>query len=392
MPVFRDLDLAELRDGALDRLRRLVELESPSHDEARLRAVAADFTAELVELGARVETVDVDGVGEHVIGRLPARDGDGHDAGSDAVPSETSEPGHASAPILVLGHLDTVHPAGTFDPVFRLEDGRAYGPGTFDMKGGWACMLEALGRIAPRRPIVVLATCDEETGSDTSRSLIEAYGREAHAVLVPEPPAPDGSVKTRRKGVAWYRLTVHGRAAHAGAAPEEGVNAVVELAHQVLAITALADPAAGTTVSVTEAAGGTATNVVPARASAGVDVRFTSDAEAERVDAAVRALDPVLDDTRIELSGGINRPPMERTDGIAALYERARSAASEAGWELGEGASGGGSDGSFTAALGVPTLDGIGPAGAGAHATHEHVEVNDLARRVALYARLLETL
>ena len=372
------LDSVDLTAATARRLERLVALESPSHDEARLRAIAADFTAQLTELGASVETVDVAGVGEHVIGRL---------AGTEA----------SLEPVMVLGHLDTVHPVGTFDPVFRLEDGKAYGPGTFDMKGGWACALEALAQLreagaAPRRPVLILATCDEETGSETSRSLIEKLAVECHAVLVPEPPFPDGSAKTRRKGVSWYQLTVHGRASHAGLAPEDGVNAVVELAHQALAVVALADPASGTTVTVTEADGGTATNVVPARASMGVDVRFTTGAEADRVDVAMRSLEPVLDGASLGLEGGINRPPMERTEGVAALYARARDLAAEAGWELGEGQSGGASDGSLTAGLGVPTLDGIGPVGAGAHAEDEHVEVADLGRRVTLYRRLLEAL
>ena len=381
MSAFSELDPKNLSDGALQRLRRLVTLESPSHDEARLRAIAADVTAELVELGAEVETVDAPGVGEHVVARIAA----GPDPASDA------------APVVVLGHLDTVHPVGAFDPVFRVEDGRAHGPGAFDMKAGWACALEALARLreagsGPRRPVLVLATCDEETGSETSRALIEERAQGARAVLVLEPPLADGSCKTERKGVAWYGLTVHGRASHAGLTPEEGINAAVELAHQTLAITGLAEPANGTTVTVTEADAGTATNVVPARARAGVDVRFTTMEEAERVDRAMRSLEPVLDGARLELDGGINRPPMERTEGVARLYEHARELAAEAGWELGEGRSGGASDGSLTAALGVPTLDGIGPVGDGAHADHEHVEVSDLGRRVRLYGRLLETL
>lgn len=365
------------RNGALRRLRQLVELESPSHDEARLRAIAAAFAAQLTDLGARVETRDAEGVGEHVIGRIPGSAGD-------------------LSPIMVLGHLDTVHPVGTFDPAFRVVEGRAYGPGTFDMKGGWACMLEALARVvkegAPRRPVLLLATCDEETGSDTSRTLIEELARDARAVLVPEPPFPDGSAKTRRKGVGWYRLEVGGRASHAGLAPDEGVNALLELAHQVLAITALADRDAGTTVSVDVAGGGTASNVVPASAWAEIDVRFTTMAEAERVDAALRGLAPAVEGVSLAMEGGINRPPMERTDGVARLYDHARRIAADAGWTLGEGLSGGASDGSLTAGIGIPTLDGIGPLGSGAHAADEHVVVDDLPRRVHLYATLLETL
>lgn len=365
-----------VRNAVLRRLRRLVELESPSGDEARLRAIAADFAATLTELGATVETRAIEGVGAHVIGRLPCGDPE-------------------LQPVLILGHLDTVHPVGTFDPAFRVDDGRACGPGTFDMKGGWACVLEALARLRSERahrPVRVLATCDEETGSETSRELIEELAEDAHAVLVPEPPFPDGSAKTQRKGVAWYRVAVRGRAAHAGLAPDRGVNALVELAHQVLAITALGDPRSGTTVSVDQAAAGTASNVIPEAAWATVDVRFTTTAEAERVDTAMRALTPVLDGARLEVGGGMNRPPMERTAGVATLYERARRIAAEEGWQLGEGMSGGASDGSITAGLGVPTLDGIGPVGGGAHAPDEHVELDDLPRRAALYARLMEEL
>lgn len=393
MSVFLDLQPPVLRDAALERLRRLTTLESPSDDEVRLRALAAEFTAELVALGAAVETRDVEGLGEHVVARIAGTGAD--EAGVGGAGDESAA--RSVAPLLILGHLDTVHPAGSFDPVFRVDAGRAYGPGVFDMKGGWACALEALARLAaagtgPRRPVTILATCDEETGSKTSRALIEELGRDAHAVLVPEPPFPNGRAKTARKGVSWYRLTAHGRASHAGLAPEAGVNAVVELAHQVLAIHALADPGAGTTVSVDQAAGGTASNVIPARAWAVVDVRFTAASEADRVEAALRSLKPVLEGARLELEGGINRPPMERTEAVASLFERARSMAAESGWQLGEGQAGGASDGSFTAALGVPTLDGIGPRGGGAHAQDEHVDIDDLGRRVALYGRLLETL
>lgn len=378
MSVLDGVPDAALRESVLQRLRRLVELESPSGDELRLRALAGDFAAELTGAGAAVETEDVPGVGEHVIGRIEGRD-------------------QAAAPTLVLGHLDTVHAAGSFEPVFRTGDGVVRGPGVYDMKGGLACMLEALGRLhaagaQPARPVVVLATCDEETGSESSRGLIEGLAEGARAVLVPEPPLPDGGAKTRRRGVGWYRLEVTGRAAHAGVDPEAGVNAVVELAHQLLAVAELGDAGRGTTVTPGEARGGTAANVVPERAHATIDVRFTAPAEGERVDAALRSLRPVLDGAGLELSGGINRPPVERTEAIGALYEAARALAEADGWTLGEGGSGGASDGSLTAGMGVPTLDGIGPRGSGAHSPREQVRLEDLPRRVRLYTRLLETL
>lgn len=378
MSLFAGMDAAAVRDRTLERLRRLVELESPSSDEARLRAVAAWVAQELGRAGGDVDTVDVPGVGEHVVARFP-----GIDAGLE--------------PVVILGHLDTVHPVGTFEPVFRVDGGRAHGPGVYDMKGGWACALEALARLregsgSPRRPLVVLATCDEETGSESSRGLIEETARGARAVLVPEPPLPGGAAKTRRKGVGWYRLEVKGRAAHAGVDPENGVNALVELAHQILAATDLARPEEGTTLSVGEAGGGTTSNVVPAEAWAAIDVRFATPAEGERVDAALRALSPRVEGAELTITGGVNRPPVERTPANAALYEAAQAVAAEAGWSLGEGSTGGGSDGSFTAGMGVPTLDGIGPDGSGAHARTEHILVDDLPRRVGLYGRLLETL
>lgn len=385
MSVFAGIEPSEVAASVLQRLKRLVELESPSNDEAALKAVAAEVTAELVAAGAAVETVAVPGVGEHLVARVPS------------VPGESAEAAADSRPLLVLAHLDTVHPVGAFDPPFRVEDGRARGPGVYDMKGGVACVIEALHRlrvagVGPNRPVSLLVTCDEETGSHTSRKLIEQLAGEARAVLVPEPCLPGGGVKTRRKGVGVYRLDIRGQATHAGLALEEGVNAVVELAHQVLAATDLSDPASGTSVTVCETGGGTASNVVPERAWATFDVRFTRAAEAERIDAAIRSLRPRLGGATLTVTGGVNRPPLERTADIAALYEHARALAAEAGDELGEGMSGGASDGSFTAALGVPTLDGLGPDGGGAHAAHEHVRIDDLPRRVRLFGRLFETL
>jgi glutamate carboxypeptidase len=366
-----------LTGSVVERLRRLVELESPSPDAVRLRVVAAEVAGALGGMGADVDTVE-SAAGEHVVARLAGR-----------------EP--ALDPVLVLTHLDTVHPVGAFDPVFRLTGDRIEGPGVYDMKGGLACMLEALARVreagsGPRRPVTFLATCDEETGSATSRPLIEELASGAAAALVPEPPLPGGGAKTRRKGVAGYRLEAGGRAAHAGLAPEDGVNAIVELAHQILALDGLADPSAGTTVSVTLVGGGSAGNVIPAEAWASVDVRFATLAEARRVDAAVRDLQPVLPGGRLAVDGAINRPPMERTAASARLFRTARDIAAGLGWDLDEGLAGGASDGSFASAMGTPTLDGIGPRGGGAHARDEHVLVADLARRVRFYCALLETL
>lgn len=363
----------------LARLQRYVEHESPSGDVARTGALAAVLAAELRDAGAAVTEHEAAGWGKHVEARV-----------------EGAHPGQA--PLLLLGHLDTVFPVGTLAArPFRVQDGRATGPGVFDMKAGLAVLLEALAELRaaggrPRRPLRILVTCDEEVGSGTSRPLIEALARGAAATLVLEPSLPGGAAKTARKGVAGYTLRSFGRAAHAGVEPEKGISAITELAHQVLAAQALAAPERGTTVTVGLVGGGSASNVVPAEAWAEVDVRFATGDEATRIDTAIRALAPVLAGARLEVSGGVNRPPLERTEAGAALYHAARDSAAELGFELPEGATGGGSDGNFTAALGVPTLDGLGPQGGGAHAVHEHVLVEDLPRRIALLRRLLETL
>lgn len=372
-------EAAAVERRVLERLRRWVEHETPSGDEARCLALAEAIAAELEAAGAGVDRVPAPGWGEHLVARFAGRE------------SELE-------PVVILGHLDTVHPVGTLArQPFRVVEGRVEGPGTYDMKAGLVVVVEALALLAeagtrPRRPVRLVVTCDEEAGSGTSRGLIEATAAGAAAVLVPEPPLAGGAAKTSRKGVADYRLRALGRAAHAGVEPERGVNAILELAHQIVRVVALADPARGTTINTGVIAGGTAGNVVPAEAWVSIDVRFATQEEGWRVDAALRALEPVLPGSSLQLEGGVNRPPLERTEGVVRLYERARAIAAGLGWELGEGATGGGSDGSFTAALGIPTLDGLGVEGGGAHAADEHVRVADLTRRVAFFARLLETL
>jgi glutamate carboxypeptidase len=242
-----------------------------------------------------------------------------------------------------------------------------------------------------KRPITVLLTCDEEIGSRTSRSLIEEEARRAAAALVLEPPITGGVVKTGRKGVGVFTLRVLGRAAHAGLDPSKGINAIVELAHQTLQLAALNDYERGTTVNVGVFNGGTTTNVVPAEATARVDVRFWTMEDGERIEQTIRSLKPKIAEAQLEVSGGINRPPMQRSPGNIALFEHARELAAELGFDLRDGVVGGGSDGNFTAALGVPTLDGLGIDGAGAHADHEHIIVSDIPRRAALLTRLLQT-
>lgn len=301
------------------------------------------------------------------------------------------------APVLVLCHFDTVWPTGTLaERPFRVDtDGRAHGPGVFDMKGGIVLLhaaLSALKRLGLpcARPVDVLFTSDEEVGSGSSRSFIQQHARAAVAALIPESPLPGGMLKTARKGTADYTLTVEGRAAHAGVEPEKGINALQELALQIPAIHKLADPGLGTTVTVGTAHGGTRTNVVPAFAQATVDVRASTVSEAQRVQLALHALSPQVPGARLRVEGSVNRPPMERTEASGALFQMARSIAASLGHpDLQEGGTGGASDGNFTAALGTPTLDGLGPVGDGAHATHEHVEVASLPWRAALLAGLL---
>jgi glutamate carboxypeptidase len=297
---------------------------------------------------------------------------------------------------VALCHYDTVWPLGTLQRLpFSVDaDGIARGPGCFDMKGGIVVLYFALQSLrarslTPARRLEILFTSDEEVGSPTSRPLIEQVAAGAALAYVLESPLPGGTLKTARKGTGDYTLRIAGRAAHAGVEPQKGISATGELAHQILALHALNDYAAGTTVNVGVVRGGTRPNVVAAEAEAQIDVRVESLAEAERIDAAIRGLQPRLSGAQLQVEGGVNRPPMERSPAIAALFERARALAAAMGVELREGSTGGGSDGNFTAAMGVPTLDGLGPEGEGAHAAHEHVLTESFPRRVALLAGLL---
>jgi glutamate carboxypeptidase len=343
-------------------------------------------TAEMVEaLRGLVEaesfSTDADGVARcaEVIDRL-CRDllGSGTSpAGAHRVWRRDGE-----RPVLLLCHFDTVWPPGTLsDFPFTVEDGVARGPGAFDMKAGIVQCLYALRQV-PDGPVTVLFTGDEEIGSPTSRALIEDEARSARAVLVLE-PAAGPNVKVARKGVGQWRVEVEGRAAHAGLAPEDGINAVVELAEQVRRIGALARPEDGTTVTVTMAGGGSAGNVVPESAWCAVDTRMWSHLEAERLERELHALEPVTAGARLRVSGGLNRGPLERGNAME-LYQRLR----RLGFDVGAAEVGGASDGNFTAALGVPTLDGLGPVGGGAHARNEHVLVEEMPGRAEMVARL----
>lgn len=301
--------------------------------------------------------------------------------------------------ILVIGHLDTVYPMGTIAKTpFRVSGGRAWGPGTFDMKGGLVLALFAMdalraAAVAAQKNFVFLWTSDEEIGSEASRAMIEAEARRSDAVLVLEPAfGADGRLKTQRKGVGGVELVVTGKSAHAGIEPEKGVNAVHELALQIERLAGMNDLKRGITVQATVIEGGTVSNVVPAHARGEVDIRFTRLADGARIEREIRALKPVLRGARLQITGGVNRPPLERTPAIAKLFASAQYLAGEIGVKLGEAATGGGSDGNFTAALGVPTLDGLGCVGDGAHSPHEHVLIRALPERAALLAGLIATL
>lgn len=371
--------LAGQQDAMVALLRALVEHESPSTDKAALDALARRLRERFAALpGAQTQIHSNIAGGDHLSVRFPGPAG--------------------QRPGLVIGHFDTVWAMGTLQSMpFRVENGRAWGPGVCDMKAGIVQAEFALRALlaagaAPPRPLHLLLTSDEEVGSATSRPLIETAARDAAYALVLEPPLPNGALKTARKGVGRFTLRVEGRAAHAGVAPELGASAILELAHQIVRIHALNDRASGLTLNVGVVRGGTRPNVVAAEAEAEVDVRVATLGQASAVEAALRGLAPVTAGTRIAVSGGFNRPPMERTPAIAALFERARALGAEIGLELEEGSTGGGSDGNFTAAVGCPTLDGLGVPGDGAHAPHEQVDLAALPARAAILAGLLLTL
>lgn len=379
MQALRD-HFAARQNQVLSLVRSLVETESPSGDEAGSRAIAfllADVTRS-VHAVSSFKQIRGPGFGDHIL--IRAFDGAN------------------GAPIVILGHTDTVHPRGSIkERPWRVEANRIYGPGIFDMKANCALALEVLHACEatgakPGSPITILLTCDEESGSPSGRALVEAETKDARAVLVLEPPASGGRVKTARKGTGMFTIEVEGRAAHAGLDPEKGVSAVLELARQTVRLHELNQPAKGTTVNVTLVRGGTHSNVVPAAAHAELDLRFTSIDEANRIEREVRNLKPFDERARLKITGGINRPPLERTAKVKSLYEHAREIAARLDFDLGEASVGGASDGNFAAALGVPVLDGLGIDGDGAHAAHEHIIVDGIPTRGALLAGLLASL
>jgi glutamate carboxypeptidase len=308
--------------------------------------------------------------------------------------------GAGGKPVMLLGHMDTVYPMGTLATMpCRVTGERLWGPGSFDMKSGIAFMLHAIEGLRTRhqdklpRPITILLVSDEEVGSDTSRRITENLAKKSEAVLVVEPAhGPKGALKTARKGIGEYILKVRGKAAHSGLDFEKGESAILELARQIIAISKLIDLKRGLTLNVGTVQGGTRVNVIPAEASAVLDVRVARKQDAAGIDRKLRSLKPFNRKCKIEITGGMNRPPMERTPTVAALYRKAEEIARQLGWKLEEAAVGGGSDGNFTSALGIPTLDGLGGVGEGAHATHESILISELPRRAALLAELITSI
>ncbi|MDI3307732.1 MAG: M20 family metallopeptidase [Acetobacteraceae bacterium] len=364
----------------LEELRTWVERETPTTDAKAVNGLLDLAEAELRAMGARIE-------------RLPGRDGFG-----DTLIART--PGEGK-PVVVAGHVDTVWDHGVLANAmpFRVEGERAYGPGIYDMKAGsfmaFHSVREILRQKVPtKRPITLLLTPDEEMGSPTSRAPIEREAAGACAVLIPEPAGgAQGACVTARKGTGRFTLRVTGRSAHAGGNWSEGRSAVVALARKILEIHALTDLERGVTTNVAPIWGGTRPNVIPPEAGCHVDFRIPSLEEAERIVAAFRAMAGSPEDgIRIEVEGGLNRPPFAETPTILALYEKARTLAAQHGYDLPKQHRGGGSDGNFTAAMGVPTLDGLGCSGAGAHAPEEHIRWRELAPRCATLCGLLESL
>ena len=359
------------RQWVVDTTTTLTRLESPTDDKAAVDRCGAELGQVMADLGGRVTPLRHPTAGDHL----------------------RAEFGEGDAQILLVGHFDTVWPIGQVGRMpIEIRDGCLFGPGVLDMKAGIALGMQAVRALTAVTSldgrVVMLWTTDEERGSLTSRSIIEEEARRSRAVFVLEPGLVGGGVKTTRKGCGEFHLTVHGVAAHAGVEPDKGASAVHELAAQVVDLQRVRDMAPGVSLNVGLIEGGTRPNVVAEQAHATIDVRVTTAEEARRVAEMVRDRVPAIPGTRIEVTGGFDRPPLERTESVARLYERARTIAAAFGHDLQEGGTGGGSDGNFTAAVGAATLDGLGALGAGPHALYEHVELEPLAWRAALIAAL----
>jgi glutamate carboxypeptidase len=370
--------LEQRQDEMVQTIRQLVEIESPSDIKAAVGRIAA-FLAPLFEtLGGTVRLHRSNDFGDSLQIDFPGR--------------------RKTKPVLLLGHYDTVYPLGTLAAMpCHIKDGRLHGPGVLDMKSGIALMLHVIAALKEwhgelSRPVTVFLVSDEEVGSYSSRKITEALAKESAGVLVLEPAAGlRGAVKTARKGVGEYTIKVTGVAAHAGLDPGKGHSAILELARQITAIAKLNDLSAGLSVNAGVIQGGTRTNVVAAEASADIDVRIKRAKQAAGIDRKLRSLRPFDKHCKLEITGSINRLPMERNAGVIALYRKAQAIAQQVGWKLDEAAVGGGSDGNFTAGMGIPTLDGMGGVGEGAHAAHEFIVISELPRRALLLAGMIES-
>ncbi len=380
MKTYRELQGATKasRPELIHRIAELVGIESPTEDRAAINRCVALVEQWVKKIGGRSRRIRQKVAGDHLVAEFgPAR----------------SKNSSGAKPVMLLGHLDTVWPLGTLSKMpFRMRGGRAWGPGVLDMKAGVAMALTALEilRDQLRHPVIFLLSSDEEIGSVHSRALIESLAIKCSAVFVLEPAQGlSGAYKTARKGVGVYRVQVHGVAAHAGVDFGSGHSAVLELSRQIERASAFTDVKRGITVNAGVIGGGTRSNVVAAEAWADFDVRIARAADASRIERGFRSLRPVDRKCKLEVSGGVNRPPMERTPGTIELFRRAATLAAGLGFGLQEAATGGGSDGNFTSALGIPTLDGMGAVGEGAHAVHESILLDALVPRTALLTAMI---
>jgi glutamate carboxypeptidase len=363
-------------------VRELVEIESPSDNKHAVDCIAKFLASKFATLGGRI--------------RFHRSDNFGDSLQVDFAGTRASSANRK--PVLLLGHYDTVYPLGTLAKMpCKIENGRLLGPGVLDMKSGIALILHAIEALQTwhgelPRPVTVFLVSDEEVGSRSSRAITEALASKSAGVLVLEPAAGlRGAVKTARKGVGEYKLTVQGVAAHAGLDPGKGHSAILELARQIAVVAKLNDLPKGLSVNPGVIEGGTRTNVIAAEASVRFDVRIKSAKQAVGIDRKLCSLKAFDKHCKLEMTGGINRMPMERTTGVVSLYKTAQNIAGAIGWKLEEAAVGGGSDGNFTAGMGIPTLDGMGGVGEGAHAVHEYIVISELPRRALLLAGMIES-
>ncbi|WP_246009288.1 M20 family metallopeptidase [Brevibacillus fluminis] len=363
-------------DDILKELREYVEIETPTHDKQAVDSLGGVIAERFRKLGCRVERIEQQQFGDQL----------------------RVEYGEGEEQLLILGHFDTVKEIGTLatEP-WRIEDGRVYGPGTYDMKAGIIFCYFALKAIIDSglpltKKLVFFWNTDEEVGSPSSEQLIRAEARKSAAALVIEPSFGNGLIKTSRKGGGEFTLHAKGKAAHAGNDHAKGVNAIEEIAHQIVRIQSWTNYDSGTTLSVGKINGGTVSNVVPEAAHAIIDVRVSKREEAERITKLMHGLTPVLPHAELQVEGGIPKPPMERSEKTVLLFKHAQRLAAEEGFTLDEIGVGGTSDGNFCADEGTPTLDGLGPVGDGAHASHEHVLISAIPERIALLLRMMTTL